>query len=224
MDMDPHRLQQAIEKRAAQMYQKDRGRTVGKKPAKKIKESAGCKKAAVDMSAQRGAALAKAAMADPDLREAAETMSKKASFWKNVAVGTAGLALAPVAYGVGQMGMNAVQKAYNSLTEGKSKAKAYSEMMKVHKKQLGSEDKSKIQTAFNSLWGLNPDMAKDPLVSGTYVTKAIDYGGVTTQEAGQLISARKTRGDARAQESWMPDARGAGSIASGFGNAPKMVE
>lgn len=189
----------------------------------KMKESAGCKKASVDLSAQRGAALAKAAMADPDFREAAEMMVKEGSFWKNVAVGTAGLALAPVAYGVGQMGMNAVQKAYQSLTEGKNKAKAYSEMMKVHKKQLGSEDKSKIQTAFNSLWGLNPDMAKDPLVSGTYVTKAIDYGGVTTQEAGQLVSARKTRSDARAAESWMPDPRAMGTATKAFADAPKMM-
>jgi hypothetical protein len=265
MDMDPQRLQQAIEKKAGALGRASAAREkelkqgklptnaaaakamglgdteqslarylddfsgatevnrVRKAKGMRWKESAGCKKAAMDLSAQRGAALAKAAMADPDFREAAVTMVKEGSFWKNVAVGTAGLALAPVAYGVGSMGMNAVQKAYESLTEGKGKAKAYSEMMKVHKKQLGSEDKSKIQTAFNSLWGLNKDMAKDPLVSGTFVTKAIDYGGVTTQEAGQLISARKGMGEARAREAWMPDARGASSIASGFGKAHEMV-
>jgi len=251
--MDPHKLQQAIEKRASKMETvkpegwdrirpdrvrwKDKdyrlfGKTTQKPPVKesagcgsssKLKESAGCKKASLDLSAQRGAALAKAAMADPDFREAAQMMSKEGSFWKNVAVGTAGLALAPVAYGVGQMGVGAVQKAYQSLTEGKQKAQAYSEMMKVHKKQLGSEDKSKIQTAFNSLWGLNPDMAKDPLVSGTYVTKAIDYGGVTTQEAAQLIQARKGMGEARAREDWMPDPKAIGAATGAFRDAHSMV-
>lgn len=196
----------------------------GRVRAATLKESAGCKKAALDLSAQRGAALAKAAMADPDFREAAQMMSKEGSFWKNVAVGTAGLALAPVAYGVGQMGVGAVQKAYQSLTEGKQKAKAYSEMMKVHKGQLGSEDKSKIQTAFNSLWGLNPDLAKDPLVSGTYVTKAIDYGGVTTQEANQLIQARKGMGEARSREEWMPDSKAVNTAAQSFSHASDMAK
>lgn len=151
-------------------------------------------------AAMRGAALAKEAMMDPELREFAMLMSKEAGFWGNVMGGAAALGVGAAITGVAGMGVDAARHAYRSLTEGKEKAHAYSEMMRVHGSQLGTEEKAKVQQAFNALWHLNPELAKEPLTAGTFVARTIDYGGVATQDAATLLSARKSLMDAKSHE------------------------
>jgi len=136
-------------------------------------------------------------------KEASGTMSRIGNVAKGIgiAAGTIGLA---------NMGVSAINKAYASLTEGRQKAKAYSEMLGVHK-QLGREDGKRVQHAFNTLWKFNPDMASDPLTSGSFVQRAVDYGAVTTDEVAKIVQTRKQMREAQSREGLISDSIGFGT-------------
>lgn len=185
------------------------------------KESAGmgCKKASLDAAAQRGAALAKAAMADPTFVPIAQDMAKTAlsapvNPVNSILMQAGGLALGAGLIGAANVGMGAIAKAYQSLTEGRDKAQAFSEMMSSHK-QLGQEDKRKVQQAFNTLYRFNPEAARDPLTSGSFVQKAVDYGAVTTDEVGKIIKSRKELREAEIKESPFGGGIGFGGLQTG---------
>ena len=167
-------------------------------------------------AAERGAALAKAAMADPQFAEAAYSMSKEAGWGADLAKGMGGMALTATVGGLGiglsNAAINAVNNAFSSLSQGRQKAKGFSDMMRVHK-GLGQEDKHKVQAAFNTLHKFNPDAALDPLTAGSFVQKAVDYGGVTTEEVKNLVSTRKAMRDAQKNEGgFMPTMPGFGNM------------
>ena len=155
-------------------------------------------------AAQEGAELAKVAYADPTFREVVNQI-KEANWMKEVGKSALGLAGAAAIVGTANLGMRAVEDAYRSMSEGREKAKAFSEMLSVHK-QLGQEDKRKVQQGFNTLWNFNPHAAQDPLLAGSFVQRSVDYGAVTTDEVAKLVSMRKALRDAEARESFVGSA------------------
>lgn len=171
----------------------------------------------LNTAAQKGAALAKAAMADPEFRRAAISMSKESEFMGDVGKNVGAFALTSIlggaTIGLANAGVKAVNQAFSSLTEGRAKAKGMSEMLSVHK-QLGQEDKTKVQQAYNTLWKFNPDAAKDPLVAGSFVQRAVDYGGVTADEVHKLVQTRKLMRESenKYEGGFMPTVQGIGNL------------
>ena len=187
----------------------------------KKKESAGsgCKTSSVALqtAAQRGAALAKAAMADPTFAPVAMDMAKTGAMGevaKNLLLNAGGIVIGAGLVGAANVGMVAVSRAFQSLTEGRDKAQAYAGMLSVHK-QLGQEDKNKVQNAFNTLYRFNPEVARDPLSAGSFVQKTIDYGAVTMDEVGKLIKQRKELRDAERSENTFGGQFGLANLQSG---------
>ena len=152
----------------------------------------------IKAAAMRGTNLAKTAASDFVCKDMFNT--KEAGWMQDVGKNALGLAGAAALVGAANVGLGAVEGAYKSLTEGKQKAKAFGNMMAVHK-QLGQEDKSKVQQGFNTLWKFNPDAAQDPLLAGSFVQRTVDYGAVTTDEVSKLVSMRKALRDAEGKES-----------------------
>lgn len=113
--------------------------------------------------------------------------------------GGATLALGGAIIGAGNLAFGALERGLKGLTEGKDKAKAVSEMLRVNP-NLGKEDKTKVLQAFDTVWRFNPEVAKDPLASASFVQKYIDYGAVTTDEVKKMVDMRKAMSDAAAKE------------------------
>lgn len=114
---------------------------------------------------------------------------------RNIVGGAATLALGGAIYGLGNMGFQAIQRGMSSLTEGRDKSKAVSEMLRVNP-HLAKEEKTKVLQAFDTLWRFNKDVAVDPLASASFVQKTVDYGGVTTDEVKKMVDMRKAMRDA----------------------------
>lgn len=129
-------------------------------------------------------------------------VAKQAEFGdyaKKVTIGAGSLALGGAILGVGNMGMQAIQKGLESLTNGRDKAKGVSEMLRVNP-QLAKEDKTKVLQAYDTLWRFNKDVASDPLSSASFVQKVVDYGGVTSDEVKKMVDMRKAMRDAESKE------------------------
>lgn len=180
-------LKSAIEKRARAEYDAERS-------------------SRLDHARARGQQLAKQASA-----------TKEANFFQNVATGAASLAIGGGILGAANVGLGALERGYKSLTEGKTKAKAVSHMLRVHP-QLGKEDKTKVLRAFDTLYKFNPDAATDPLTAGSFVEKTLTYGAVTTDEVKKLVDIRKAMRDAEAKESLfgVPDGALGSAMKGGF--------
>lgn len=117
---------------------------------------------------------------------------------RNIMTGAASLALGGAVIGLGNIGFQALQRGMASLTEGRDKSKAVSEMLRVNP-HLAKEEKTKVLQAFDTLWRFNQDVAKDPLASASFVQKTVDYGGVTTDEVKKMVDMRKAMRDADAR-------------------------
>ncbi|MCA8939760.1 MAG: hypothetical protein KDB07_08135 [Planctomycetes bacterium] len=157
----------------------------------------------------RGRNLARAVHASPPL-------TKEASFMQNVATGAASIAIGGGILGLANAGLGALERGYRSLTEGKQKAQAVSQMLQVHP-QLGREDKTKVLRAFDTLWKFNPDAATDPLTAGSFVEKTMQYGAVTTDEVKKLVDIRKAMRDAESKESIFSNVSAMGPLDVGAG-------
>lgn len=119
----------------------------------------------------------------------------------DIAKGTAvGMAVGAGIKGIGTMVSRAIDRAYVGLTEGKDKAKNFSKMLQSSP-ELGKENATKVQRAYNSLYRWNPEMARDPLVAASFVQRSIDYGAVTTEEVERMVKTRMNLGKSREQES-----------------------
>lgn len=147
-------------------------------------------------AAQRGVALARSLRNDPDFGPMARGLAKEASFWQGMAQTAASMALATGVVGVGNAALGAVSQAYNSLTEGRNKSRAFVNMVQSSP-ELSREDRSKVQRAFSTLWTASPETARDPLVASTFVRKAVEYNAVATDEVAKLVQMENTRAQTR---------------------------
>ena len=68
-----------------------------------------------------------------------------------------------------------------------------------------------VALRFNTLWKFNPDMASDPLTSGSFVQRAVDYGAVTTDEVAKIVQTRKQMREAQSREGLISDSIGFGT-------------
>jgi hypothetical protein len=150
---------------------------------------------------ERGRALAKQAFADNDLSGITGTLVKQSSFWKDVAKNMAGMAGAAAMVGVANAGISAVEGALSGINEGRDKSKAFQEMMAVNKKSLEGDPKDKVMRAFDTLWRVNPEMARDPLVAGSFVSGIGEYGTVGIDKVKDMVAIRQALGQAKSRES-----------------------
>ena len=87
-------------------------------------------------------------------------------------------------YGGGQL--------VGSLTGRINKSRAYRAMLKEHPEL---SDSPRIQRAFDTLWRFSPNTAQDPLVSGTFVKRVAEYGGlIDPSQVKQLVDIERTVG------------------------------
>jgi hypothetical protein len=154
------------------------------------------------------------------LRDAIE---KKASFWKNFTnalrssnmgkqVGEAVLA-AGAAAGVTAAGAG-VAHGYKALRGRVEKPKAFKSMMGAMP-GLKKEDPKAVQMTFNTLYGMNRQMAKDPLVAGSFVSRNVrraEMGGeagayVDPQTAKTLMDAGSKRDSGPVESAWQRGAQ-----------------
>lgn len=89
---------------------------------------------------------------------------------KHPATSTAAIAATPVVAGGAASGMAGL---VSRMRDTREKAQSYQEMMKLHP-QLQRADQERVKRYFGTLSRFNPMMAKDPTVSGAWVTNIID--------------------------------------------------
>lgn len=127
-------------------------------------------------------------------------IEKKASFWRNFtkslsssnlgkqmgdAILTAGAGAAITGIGVG------AKAGFEAVREKVEKPRAFKGMMGAMP-GLKKEDPKAVQMTFNTLYGMNRRMAKDPLVAGSFVAKHVnraDIGG----EGGAYVDPQTTK-------------------------------
>jgi len=71
----------------------------------------------------------------------------------------------------------------NKLLDGRSRARGFKAMMELNP-GLGRLDAKKVQATYNSLHNMNPGVARDPLISGGFVAKTMQYGDHETLGLG----------------------------------------
>jgi hypothetical protein len=131
------------------------------------------------------------------LRDAIE---KKASFWKNFvgalapknmgkAVGE-GLLAAGTGAAITGIGLGA-KAGYEAIKQRIEKPKAFKGMMGAMP-GLKKEDPKAVQMTFNTLYGMNPRMAKDPLVAGSFVSKHVNRAEIGG-EGGAYVDPQTTK-------------------------------
>jgi len=97
------------------------------------------------------------------------------------------------------------------LMAGRHRNQAFEEMLEVNP-QLKSEDPTKVQRIFDSLYRFNPAYARDPMVSGTFVDSSLSDAKMHVNTINSLVDAHaKLQG------------RGPGSFSSGVEFFSKAV-
>lgn len=109
-------------------------------------------------------------------------IEKNASFWQSFKralspghIGeTAGTALlaAGAAAGTAAVG-SVVADVYGGVKGRIQKGRSYKEMLQAAPGLQKRKDADKVQMTFNTLWNLNPDLAKDPLTAGSFVERSL---------------------------------------------------
>lgn len=98
-------------------------------------------------------------------------LEKKAGLWNAFKDGLAAAGTTAAVAGAGL----AVQKGYNVLKERIEKPRAFKGMLGAAP-GLKKMDQKAVQMTFNSLYAMNPNMAKDPLISGSFVERHVGRG------------------------------------------------
>ncbi len=99
-----------------------------------------------------------------------------------------GAAVTAGGMGAGYLGHHALTGA-DALVQALMKGRRFDKMLTVNP-ELGGYDESSLQLAFNTLHKFNPEMASDPLVSGTFVRRVMDAQGIDTKTIGDISKAR----------------------------------
>lgn len=92
-----------------------------------------------------------------------------------------------------------VKKLHEHATEPGKRDAAF-KMMKTENPALGHD--AHVRKSFDTLWRFNPDMAKDPLVAGTFVRRAMAFKdeGIQSQDVKTLTEVRKNLADAKSKK------------------------
>jgi hypothetical protein len=113
---------------------------------------------------------------------------KKASFWepfkKALITGAGAAATAAIASGA--------TWGAESLRNKIEKGRAYKGMVEASPGLAKNRDATKVQTTFNTLWNLNPDLAKDPLTAGSFVERSMQRADIS-DSAGSYIDIDTAR-------------------------------
>jgi hypothetical protein len=139
-------------------------------------------------------------------------IEKNASFWNHFkdALVAAGAGAAVTAGG------SLATSGFKSIRGKLEKPRAYKNMMSAMP-GLKKEDPRAVQMTFNTLYGMNRKMAKDPLVAGSFVSRNVsraELGGeagayVDPQTAKTLLDAGAKRTSGPIESAWQ---RGATNI------------
>lgn len=103
----------------------------------------------------------------------------------------------PMAAGAGVAGGTSL---VNQIRDTRAKARSYKEMMQLHPRLRGADQK-KVKRYFGTLSRFNPTMAKDPTVSGAWISNIIDNETELDEMSGgqALLSGVKDLAGIRAQ-------------------------
>lgn len=100
-------------------------------------------------------------MSQVKLSNAAKQILKSPIFWGMTAPPLIGTAIAAAGAGI------------HNMRESRGKAKAYQEMIRENP-SLKNFDAKRTKAYFNSMYGVSPDLAKDPHVAGAWVHNVLD--------------------------------------------------
>lgn len=129
-----------------------------------------------------------------------KAIEKKASFWRSFtkslsssnmgkqmgdAMLAAGAGAAVTAVGVG------AKAGYEAVREKVEKPRAFKSMLGAMP-GLKKEDPKAVQMTFNTLYGMNRRMAKDPLVAGSFVAKQVNRAEIGG-EGGAYVDPQTTK-------------------------------
>lgn len=109
-----------------------------------------------------------------------QAVTEKLAAWRHF---TRGLEAAGTAAGVAAAGI-AVSKGYDAIRDRIQKPRAFKGML-GGSPGLKKMDQKAVQMTFNSLYALNPEMAKDPLISASFVERHV--GKAEGMSAGAFI-------------------------------------
>lgn len=137
-----------------------------------------------------GPLLAEAAPSEPEKTASFGSDAKEVLRSREFMVPMAAMAVGGLA--------NAASSGIGSLMAARQKAKAYSGMMELHP-HFKQRDEVQVRRLYNSLYGLNPTMAKDPLIAGAWIDNVIErqgaYGGESaTSNQGLLATVQELAG------------------------------
>lgn len=106
---------------------------------------------------------------------------------------------------LGQMGIAAgtvaagavMNEVYHGIRNAIGRAQGFKRMME-HNPALMKQDRAKVQQIYNTLYTVSPDLAKDPLVSNSWVNRMMyqdEY--IDPKTMSDLASAQKSMAEAR---------------------------
>ncbi len=125
--------------------------------------------------------------------------AKTAGAWDTFkSVATSPGVVIPTAATAAGFGLNAVRDVLSDAMEARRKAQAFKGMIASHP-VLKNKDQKDVRNIYNSLYNINPHMAKDPLVAGALVDRIYQrqesFGGRdATSNQGLLETAQELAG------------------------------
>jgi len=107
-------------------------------------------------------------------------------------------------------GIRGADAAIDSIGGPIRQRKAFNAMMDENP-NLKKEDQGDVKKIFRTLHTFNPDMAKDPLVAGSFMRRSLQYKdeGIQPQDVKTLAEINKMRSDSRGKESLLQAMMGA---------------
>lgn len=128
-------------------------------------------------------------------------LTKKPSVLKHM-FSSHGPVVTALGYGVGAgtigAGMWGAKKAYDHVNEPIQKQQGMKAMLTMHP-NLKNEDHAHVARVYNTLYNFNKDMAKDPLVAGSFVRRAMQFReeGLQPNDIKTLTEIRKHMSDTK---------------------------
>lgn len=137
---------------------------------------------------------------DLDVEKMKLAVEKTAGFWRGItssltttsmgrALGDTLTAALPAA-GVAAAGV-AGAAGFNVLRSRLAKGRAFKQMVETHP-ELKKQDAKAVQRTFNTIYNLNPQLAKDPLVAGGFVRRSMTKADVG-EGAGAYVDLNTAR-------------------------------
>jgi len=102
-----------------------------------------------------------------------ERMQKTAGMWENFKNALTNQAIGGMATATLAAGATAAGYGLGKLKDTIVKGRAMKSMLEANP-HLAKQDSKQVHMTFNSLYHMNPDLATDPLVAGSFVTRSIN--------------------------------------------------